>query len=86
MNSQLSPPLPKSHSGLLLEQPSQGALARTDLAAQLGQSSDIRQILLDQSGHCEEAIIMRLRQVQRLLTGDAELVDGNEPKTFRTFP
>lgn len=80
MDSQFSPPLPKSHSSLLLEQASQSALTRTDLAAQLGQGSDIRQILLDQSGHCQEAIIMWLRQVQGLFTGDTQLVDGDEPK------
>lgn len=85
MNSQLSPPLPKGHSSLLLEQSSQSALARTDLAAQLSQRSDIRQILLDQSGHCQEAIIMRLRQVQGLFTGDAQLVDGDEPKPVRAL-
>lgn len=51
MDPQFSPPLSKSHSGLVLEQPSQRALTRTDLAAQLGQSSDTRKVLLDQPGH-----------------------------------
>lgn len=86
MNSQLRPPLPKSHSSLLLEQPRQGALARTDLAAQLGQRSDIRQILLDQLSHSQETIIMWLRQVQRLFTGETQLVDGDEPKPVRALP
>lgn len=86
MNSQLSPPLSKSHSSLLLEQPSQSALACTDLAAQLGQCSGIGQILFDQSGHRQKAIIMRFWQVQRLLTGDTQLVDGDEPKSVRALP